>query len=257
MAQNLFYRSPLPTKAKPGPTVLTIKPHRPWVCPVLMVLVVGMVLWGGMLLCQHSTQSLDHSLRTLLEERSQTLTVIEQENLGLRTQNQELQEQIETLIKSTQTDQETYAKVLQTLNQLQGERYDLVEELDFYKKLLISTTTGAGKLVVNGFTVTHQDETDIYPYKLVLSNVSKEPVLYEGNLQLEIHGKINGKKKKLSMKEVTPDTIGFLSYRVIYFQRLQGTLKLPKDFIPENVVVRLFPQGQEKAEETMVEWKKQ
>jgi hypothetical protein len=255
MAQNLFYRSPLPTKSKPGPTVLTIKPHRPWLCPVLIVLIVGIVVWGGMLLCQHSTQSLDYSLRTLLEERSQALKLSEQDNLSLQAQNQELQEKINTIIKAAQADQETYAKVLQTLSQLQEDKHDLVEELDFYKKLLISTTPATEKLVVRGFTFTHQGETELYPYKLVLSGASKEPVLYEGNVQLEIRGKTNGKKNSLSMKEVTPDARESLLYRVIYFQRLQGTLKLPKDFVPENVVVRLFPQGQEKAEETTVEWK--
>ena len=252
---EIFYRPPVPTKTKPGPTVLTIKPHRPWMCPVFVVLIVGMVVWGGMLLCQYSTRSLDRNLRALLEERTQDLDALEQNNTSLQAQNKELREKITTLIKTTQADQEVYAKVLQSLSKLQDEKHDLIEELEYYKRLIVAPTTSTEKVWTSSFVANYEEESNLYLYKLVLTSFSRVAQPKEGNIQLEVVGKVSGKKKRLSMQQITPDSSLSQPYKVLYFQRVQGALKLPKDFLPDSVVVRLLPQAQTRAEETTFNWK--
>lgn len=249
-----YYRSPAPTKVKPGPSVLTIQPHRPWLCPVILVASLSLLAWVGMFFCQRSTLSLDESLRTVLNERTEELEASEQNNASLQAQNKELRDKITTLIKTTQKDQETYTKVLQTLSKSQEDQHDIIEELNFYKKLLVSSTPSTGKVRVSSFTVNYDGEHDNYLYKLVLTESSKEPQVIEGSIQLEILGKINGKKNRLSMKQLTADASSSLPYKVIYFQRLEGSLKIPKNFLPDQVVVRILPQGQTKTEDITFNW---
>lgn len=250
-----YYRSPAPTKVKPGPSVLTIQPHRPWLCPVIMVASLGLLAWIGMFFCQRSTLSLDESLRTLLNERTEELEASEQNHASLQAQNKELRDKITTLLKTTQKDQETYTKVLQTLSNLQEDRRDLIEELNFYKKLLVSSTTPTtSKVKVSRFTITYDGEHDNYFYKLVLTESAKEPQVTEGSIQIEILGKVNGKKNRLSMKQLTSDASSSLPYKVTYFQRLNGRLNIPKDFLPDQVMVRISPQGQTKTEDITFNW---
>ena len=98
---DIFYLPP-PSKVKPGPSVLKIKQHRPWLCPLILVITVVLLGWGGLSLCQKSTRSLDQNLRTLLAQRLKELqevyqvnAVLEKQNQSLATQNKEFQNKIQ------------------------------------------------------------------------------------------------------------------------------------------------------------------
>lgn len=257
---DIFYLPP-PSKVKPGPSVLKIKQHRPWLCPLFIVIAIVLVGWGGLSLCQRSTQSLDQNLRTLLTQRLQELQEVyqvnahlEKQNQSLEAQNKEFQNKITSVVQNVQVDQETYAKVLQSLSQLQGEQQNLVEELTFYKKLLISPNTTNKNVVVNRLILSYDKTQQKYFYKLTLTCSALEAVINEGNIQIDVIGKIDTKKKRLSMKQLTENSMSSQPYEILYFQRLDGYLKLPKEFSPENVVVRILPQGQQKANEVTFKW---
>jgi len=257
---DIFYLPP-PAKTKPGPSILKIKQHRPWLCPLLIVLTL--VITGGttLSLCRQSTQSLDHSLRTLLDQRLQELqesdqvnASLKQQNTSLVAQNQELQNKMATVMQTAQVDQQTYAKVLQSLSQLQEEQQKLTEELTFYKKLLISPTATAENVEVSRLSLSYVKDQRKYSYKLVLTRFAWEAIVNEGSVQIEIMGKVETKRKRLSMKQITDPSLSSQPYEVLYFQRLEGYLKLPKEFSPESVVVRILPKGQTKANEMTFKW---
>lgn len=255
--QQMFYRSPLPTKVKPGPSVLTIKPHRPWLCPVLIVLLVGLALWGSMLICQRNTYSLDQSLRTLLNESNDNLKSCEQANDNLVSQYDESNTKWMTLVQTTQASQETYNNILKNINDLQNERQDLIEELNFYKKLLLVAPQASANLALKLTVKPTENQAENfknYFYNLVLSNFSKEPQLQQGDIQLELVGKLNGQNKRLTMKQIHPGLISSQPYKVVYFQRLLGHLQLPTQFLPETMIMRILPQGQKKTEEITFNW---
>jgi hypothetical protein len=138
---KIFYRAPSPPKPKPGPSIITVRQHHPWLCPVVVVLSVVVVITFGLLLYQKHVKAVLQSRQALIElklqeqqtNRLQYESII-QKNANLMAQNQELRDKLTTIVQTTLTSQKTYTEVLQSLTQLQLENRDLKEELIFYKR---------------------------------------------------------------------------------------------------------------------------
>ena len=140
---QIFYQ-PSTTKPKSGPGVITVKQYRPWLCMVIIVffvVVAGVVL---LLFSENNLQALRQNRRVFIEQylqeqerhQKEIQTVIEYNN-NLIEQNEALQTQLTVVMRTMQTNEETYAKVLQSLSKLQDDHFDLKEELLFYQQLLI------------------------------------------------------------------------------------------------------------------------
>jgi len=265
---EIFYRAPLPNKPKPTPSIITLKPHRPWLCPVLLILSVIVIGVGGLFLHKKSVQAIGQNHQTVIEEHwveqektHQQLENTRKKNASLATQNDELHAEFSKLsmiVRSTKEGQETYKKVLQSLSQLQKENRDLKEELSFYQHLLKFFQSSKSKMpkgVIANVMLGIDDKSGRYPYKLVLTQWTKEAKVEQGTVQIDLRGKLNNQTKRLKMKQITPDSINRLTYKLTYFQRLEGDLQLPKDFIPLSLIVRLFSKGQKKAFEIRFKWK--
>lgn len=263
---EIFYRAPLPNKSKPTPSIITIKTHRPWLCPVLLTLSVIVIGVGGLFLHNNSVQTIGQNHQTVIEEHwveqektRQQLEKSLQNNASLATLNDELRTKLSMIVHTTQAGQETYSKVLQSLSQLQKENRDLKEELSFYQHLLnflqSSKSSMPKRVIPNIILGGIDDKNGHYPYKLVLTQWTKEAKVQQGRVQIDLLGKLNKQTKRLTMKQITADSIKALRYKFTYFQRIEGHLQLPKEFIPLSLIVRLFSKGQKKAFEIRFKWK--
>ena len=263
----LVYRTPLKPKTKPGPGVMVIREHRPWKCLVLVgltVVVMGMI---GLFLYLNRWPAPTEPSQPILfnakepepTEIQQQLNAFQQKNASLTAQNQELRNKLALVMRTTQVNQETYAQVLQTLEQSQHEMLELKEELVFYNRLLSSKSPSksAAKVTVTHFTVNYDKTQKYYTYKLVLTQWAKEAKVATGVIQIHIQGQENGQTKRLAMKpkSITANsTTDSLTYKLSYFQRIKGYFPLPRGFVPEQVIIRLLPKGQTQANETRFKW---
>jgi regulator of replication initiation timing len=260
---EIFYRAPLPNKAKPTPSIITVKAHRPWLCPVLLVFCVLVIGVGGLFLHNQSVQAIGQNHHAVIEEHwleqekiRQQLEKALQNNASLATQNQELRTKLSMIVRTTQAGQETYSKVLQSLTQLQKENRDVKEELSFYQHLLKvfqSSNSSMPEGVIVNVMLGIDEKNRHYPYKMVLTQWTAS--LVEGRVQIDVLGKLNNRTKRLTMKKITPNSISALPYKLSYFQRFEGDLQLPQQFIPLSLIVRLFSKGQKKAKEIKFKWK--
>lgn len=260
---TIFYRSPPPAKPKPGPTVMTVRTHQPWRCSGLLVLVILIIGGGGLFLCQHSLQVLGHSKQAVIEQQvreqeaqRQQLNWVEQNNASLTVQNTELRQKLATLIHTTQTSQETYVQVLQSLTQAQQDVQDLREELQLYKKLFDSKTSirARNEVSINSFSINHDETSGYYQYRLVLIQPARVAKPVQGQWQIEILGQSNGIDQQLNMNQITLDNHYSQSYQVHRFQKLAGYLKFPTDFNPKQVIIRLIPAQPQTATEIHFQW---
>jgi len=274
----LIYRQPLPSKPKPVPGVMTIRQHRSWVCPVLIVLTIvvgggiGLFLWQSTIqaLRQNRQVAIELQLQEIQKYRQQLKKAFQQnadltaqnanltaQNANLTAQNKELQDKLTMTVRTTQLDQKTYAQVLQSLSQLQAKNRDLKEELNFYRHLL--TSTGASSenqnVSVANFTLNYDEKSRRYPYRLVLTQLTKEIKVAEGSVQIHLTGKARGKTKRLKMKQITKNKVNSLKYQLLYFKRIENELKLPKRFTPHQLIIRILPKGQKEAQEVRFKWK--
>jgi len=255
----IFYRPPPPTKPKPVPGVMTIRQHRPW-CPFLAILTIVIIGAGGWFYMQTSLPALGQS-QTFTEpvqpgDSHQQLKKTLQKNRSLMAQNKELRTKMVMVVRAMQESQDTYANVLLSLEQLQEENLNLIEELTFYKRLLISPKNpSTEKVVVTNLTLNYDRESGNYLYQLVLTQWTKDAKVAQGVIQIYLQGQINGNTKRLGLKSVTENSTHALEYKFNFFQRLEGELKLPAGFIPDIIIVNLLPKGEQKFYENRFEWK--
>ncbi|GEM_PF-6696504 len=247
---KIFYQPPPPTKPKPAPTVLNITPHRPWICPLLIVVLLLVFSVAALHWCRSSTQLLDQTLRELLAQKNEELQVANEYSEQLQTQNAQLQQQMAEIINTAQTDQETYAKVLDTLKQTRVEQQGIIEEINFYKRLLIAEDSVTGQLAIENLLIQKGEAQNQYHYQVTLTHFAKMPTVNEGKLTLEVLG--TSPKQRVNFSQLTGQA--FKNYKFFYFDKLTGQFTLPKTFSPAQVVVRLSPKASASTLEKTFQW---
>jgi uncharacterized protein YxeA len=228
-----------------------------------LILVVVVIGGGGLLLCQHSLQVLGHSNQAVIEQQvrkqesqRQQIKMVTQDNASLTAQNKELRKKLATLIHTTQSSQEIYVQVLQSLQQAKKNVQDLTEELQVYKTLLNSTTAvqTRNKVTINSFSINYDEVSGYYQYRLVLIQPSRAAKPVQGQWQLQILGQSNGVDQQLNMQQIMPDNRYSQPYQLHRFQKLEGYLQFPKDFQPQQVIIRLIPAQSKTAPEIHFQW---
>ncbi|MBE9561444.1 MAG: hypothetical protein IMF12_01090 [Proteobacteria bacterium] len=236
---QIFYHHPAPSKKKPVPTVMAVKQHRPWLCPIILFTTIVMVIIGGLYLWNTSVKSLRQEQQRFMEQ------YLQEENLALppvTLEAKELQSKLEAVVFTA----EGLAK---SVNNLQEQELNLTEELNFYKSLVNSKQTSS-KVMVSSFALYKNAEH--YIYKLVLTQHNSKVAI--GTVRINLIGKINDTVKNLDMATITKKSISAINYELNYFQRFIGEINLPKSFIPEHLIIRLATEDNKVAEEINFKW---
>ncbi len=249
---KIFYRAPSPVKHQFVPTVMKIRSHHPLWCTFIAVLttIIFIGISGGWFFFVGLVEI------PALQSKENPLQL---ENTRLMVQNQELRQKLAIMVRTAQNDQETYTQVLQTLDHLQAEKYNLTEELTFYQRLLTSPEplkSSTHKVVVTNFSIDYDEKTGDYPYKLVLTQWAKNAKVKIGLVQIHLVGQVADKTKHLTMKSLTQNAIEAITYKVHYFQRIENSLQIPKAFIPNHLIIRILPENRKMTvEEIRFKWK--
>ena len=223
---------------------LVVRPHQPWRQLVLAVLgVVLITLTSWMLLDYGHWHYLYDRIRIgsawrglLAESSEQTLT--------LEDANKHLRERLAILERSAQIDKQATADVRRHLSDMQDQLFEMKEELEFYRGIVASSKTNVG-LRVQGLRLTALAEPERFHFKVVLTNVDKGDKVSTGRLSVQIAGKQSGVKRTFDVTGLLEGG-GTLNYSFSHFHRVEGDLKLPQGFDPENVKVSIIPDGTNK-----------
>jgi hypothetical protein len=154
-----------------------------------------------------------------------------------------LDAEVAALQRSNQIDQEAMRAVREELKVFQDQQLQLEEELAFYKGIASSGTVKPG-LRIHGFELKSVQEPGQYRYRFTVSQVLKDFGVTEGKILLNVHGMRGGEVASLSLDEVTDDGQDDLKMRFRHFQIVEGILKLPEGFEPDQVVVEVRPENE-------------
>ncbi|MDM8568011.1 hypothetical protein QUF50_00560 [Thiotrichales bacterium HSG1] len=234
---QIFYHHPAPRKKKQVPTMMAVKQHRPWLCPTLLFITIITIIVGGLYLWNTSVKLLRQDKQEFIERylREHPTPLNSSETRELQSKLASVTSNAESLAKFT--------------NKLQEQQLDLVEELNFYKDLVTSNQTSA-KIKIGSFTLYKNAEN--YIYKLVLTQNNTKTAT--GTVQINIVGELKGKIKQLDMAAITKDSIAAINYKIDYFQRFVGHIKLPKAFIPKHLTIRLATENNKTIENIKFKW---
>jgi Tfp pilus assembly protein PilE len=218
--------------SKIAPSVMRVKEHHPWLCPLLFLLT--MILIGVILLYAIFIGGYESFIQ---RQQQADMESILQQNASFAKQNAELRSQLAMVVRTTQQSQNTYTQVLQSLS-------DLTEEINFYKRILqTSPTKKTNKLLVSKFSLSYDNNKKQYLYQIILTRWTAKAAT--GIMEINIEGEING--------SLTNHTIEHIKYNFMFFKRINSHFQLPEGFIPHYLIVRFASQEQQ-ANEIRFKW---
>jgi hypothetical protein len=224
---------------------MSVRSHLPWPWRVvagvaLLAIVGGMWWWGfdfGQIFGGFNRKEVEAKL-TVLESEAARLRA---EAVLLRAKNS----QQESELAMTQGAQATLSKqALELLN----ENTQLKEELIFLQKLVADSNKQVGLTIQR--LVVERERDDAFHYSLLVVRGGNPRDEFDGTLTLQaaVHAAaaagLAPRQTILSLPEEQPETAPALKLKFKYYQRVEGTIRVPPGAQVRSVTVRAFEAGQ-------------
>lgn len=174
-----------------------------------------------------------------VEERDELLILTKQQGKELV----ELRKSLATVNAGLEIDKKSTKDLQQTVKDLNAKLTQAQNEVAFYKRVM-KPTEGEQRLRLQTWDLKPTAKKGTYDFELVISQNSQNNNRLEGRALVNILGKKGNTKMAIPLKDVSPE-VGELSIKFgfKFFQRVQGQIILPKDFVPEKVEIILQSTG--------------
>jgi len=227
---------------------MAVRSHLPWpwravVATVLLAIVGGMWWWGfdfGQIFGGFNRKEVEARLVSLEGENGR----LKDEAAQLRTRSS----QLESELAMTAGAQATLQK--QSL-ELMAENTQLKEELSFLQKLL-SDSSKQGAVSIARLSIDRERE-DAWRYSVLIVRGGSPRDEFEGALTLQASLQPEagaGGASTVTLPDDEPATAAALKLKFKYYQRLEGTIRVPPGSLVRSVTVRAFESGQASARAT-------
>jgi len=224
---------------------MAVRSHLPWpwratVVLALLGIVAGMWWWGfdfGQIFGGFNRKEIAAKLETL-EADNATLRA---ESTSLRARNS----QLESELAMTAGAQATLSK--QAL-ELMGENSQLKEELTFLQQLVSDSSKQAGLAIPRVTVERERDDAWHYSVLVVRGGSPRDEVVGTLTLQATVQPPPAGgsavRPVVLTLPDEQPDSAAALKLKFKYYQRLEGTIRVPPGALVRSVTARAFEAGQ-------------
>lgn len=160
------------------------------------------------------------------------------QKVGLKRQNEDLKREVRRQERFSEVDQRSRVESQKQIAALQSDIAELKQELAFYRGILASTKAKTGPQV-QGLQIRKSGDNGRYIYRLVLTHVSKDDKVTKGNVKVVIEGSSGGTPSRLALAKIAEPGSDDMSFSFKHFRRLEGTLKMPDGFVPEQIQVEI------------------
>jgi uncharacterized coiled-coil protein SlyX len=171
-----------------------------------------------------------------------------QENQTMKSTIVKLEERIVMLERTAQVERQTITNLQQSMVKQQDEIYKLRNELDFYQGIMTSAGESKG-LNIQGLHIEETSQPRSYYFKLILTHVSKSDKVAAGKLSILLEGVQRGTARTIDIRELTLSESLSLNFKFGSFERIEGSIMLPENFIVHRVIVRARQDGKRKTPE--------
>lgn len=215
---------------------LVVKAHHPWKTRLFLLFFAAMLVAGGWALFEYGRFSAGYDAAEVSQTHGVLLDLVDE----LEGRIEGLREEKAVLERAAQIERKAYDELDTTLKVLQAEILELKEELAFYRGI-VSPRDAAQGLHLQRFRIEPNGKSQGYRYKIILTQILKDDRTARGRIQFTIEGLHNNETRVLGLEQVAEKPVKELDYSFRYFQNLEGDLKLPADFKPQRVTIRVVP----------------
>jgi len=222
VAKSLWWRSVRQHFGISAPR-MAVRTHLPWwgravVVITLVGMIVGMWWWGfdfGQIFGGFNRQEVEARLVTLEAESKKLRT----EAIDIRAKNATLESELAMARGAQETQQKQSIE-------LAGENAQLKEELAFLQKLVSDSSKQIG-VQLQRLSV-ERDSDEMWHYNLLVVRGGSPKDDFEGRLVLQASVlPPDGGMRTVTLPDDEPDAQAPLNLRFKYYQRVEGTLRLP------------------------------
>jgi hypothetical protein len=155
---------------------------------------------------------------------------------------EELRQREATLVASDRISRAANAEVQASLAERDEEIAGLRADVAFYERLVGATSQRKG---LNAHSVEFSPEAaGTWQYRVVLTQNLNRGAISQGQMRFSVEGVRDGKLTTVSWDELHQRKgVPGQDYSFRYFQQLDGSVMLPKDFTPQRVRVSLSGPG--------------
>lgn len=236
---------------KPRPTIKIQREEdgssAAWVIPLIVAVVVTFAVlayffWPA-LSARFAGESADISGIQALQEKVETL----------QQENQRLATELAFAKRSSQIDKKANVALVDALSDREKKAAQTKEELGFYKNIVSDTEIGKG-IEIRKFQLIKGKQVTDFSYKLVLSRAGTKKQTVKGKVEIRVQGKKYGASVMLGWSDIRSGNTASPAFKFQYFQTLEGELRFPVGFFPENVLVKVSAAGSEQPVQQSYSW---
>lgn len=218
---------------------MAVRTHLSWRWRVpaslgVLALIAGMWWWGfdfGKFLAGFDRQAVAHAHEPTADEAA----AMRDENAGLRSRVVALESELNV----TRGAQETLSR--QAL-ELQNENTQMKEELAFLRKLF-SDTGKPGTFTIQRLSA-EKDRDDVYRFSMLVVRGGNPSDEFSGKLSLLVNVTADGHGLTLTLPDDQPDTAAALALKFKYYQRVEGTFRIPEGAELRSLQAKVMEAGQ-------------
>lgn len=218
-----------------SPRIVHPEDHRHRWLWLLAAILAGVALWQAW---EFGRQQGDHDGRALTAERNRLAAELEADRKRL----EELEGEAARHRRQAQVEQQANRELQEELIRLQEEGSRLRSEVKMLKELISS---GAGSLYIRDFSLVPGEEPGRYRYRFTLVQVKEKVETTRGKLLMKLAGREGKKKKKLDRSRFAPDGEKTLKLEFSHYQDVEGEIRLPEGFQPEELQIEFLPRNKE------------
>jgi hypothetical protein len=190
---------------------------------------------------------LSSPLEAQLRDRLRTV----ERQLAERTgQNATLEERLAIATRADQISREANLALQQTLAEREEELAGLRADLEFYERLVGGGTRQG--LRVHDFRLRPIPGSNGFGFVLTLTQTVRRGAEVTGRVEIAVEGVRAGRVERLDWRALLQDPeADAMRFGFKYFQRIDGSFVLPRDFAPSRVLVSGRGDGGESIEQTI------
>lgn len=169
--------------------------------------------------------------------KSEDLTQLEQTRASLEGETARLEQRLQTLAQDRRAESKAVREAQERIRALQTDNARLRSQVAFLTQLFGGDD---GPIDISDLALSRESE-DSFRYWFKVSRTDAGTQMLTGQVRLQLRGQLDGEERYLSLGELTEDSRDGHRLGFRHFQEIDGTLKLPQDFQPEELLVVVVP----------------
>ncbi|REL31711.1 DUF6776 family protein [Thalassotalea euphylliae] len=157
-------------------------------------------------------------------------------------QNENLKH-IHTLELELEVERIANQRAQQTIKAMEVDHFAVKKQLAFYEKVMAPEKQADG-LVIDQVALEPTESENHYRFSVVLIQQTLKKRYAKGYIEFSLKGSQANRPATLKLEQISQLSKEQRSFSLKYFQRIEGDLTVPADFIPESLEIKaVLPKG--------------